>query len=322
MYCRRGYPWCFYIESPATRQLLRKMGRGSYEHLVIASSIIRPAANKYIHEYVRRLKGGSYQPFPEPVESILKDNLGIMVYQEDVARVAIAAAGFSAVQADTLRKILARKDREKRLKSFRRMFYDGAEKGSLGKVTIDTLWSGILSFDGYSFSKAHSASYAMISFKLAWIKRRYPLIFYTSVINNEGGYYDRQVYINAVRRMGFSILMPDINRSMILYTCTGKTLVSGLRQLKGVSEDCIRKIIEEREKRGLFSDIFDFFKRVNPNFASIRILVRSGTLDSISGIYTRPQVIWLFFIRDRERNFSECLTFPKQSETIPLLLSL
>lgn len=293
----------FYIESPATRQLLRKMGRGSYEHLVIASSIIRPAANKYIHEYVRRLKGGSYQPFPEPVESILKDNLGIMVYQEDVARVAIAAAGFSAVQADTLRKILARKDREKRLKSFRRMFYDGAEKGSLGKVTIDTLWSGILSFDGYSFSKAHSASYAMISFKLAWIKRRYPLIFYTSVINNEGGYYDRQVYINAVRRMGFSILMPDINRSMILYTCTGKTLVSGLRQLKGVSEDCIRKIIEEREKRGLFSDIFDFFKRVNPNFASIRILVRSGTLDSISGIYTRPQVIWLFFIRDRERNF-------------------
>lgn len=290
----------FYIESPATRQLLKKMGTGDYEHLVIASSIIRPAASGCIHDYVKRLKGQKFTPYPEPAGSILSDNLGVMVYQEDVARIAHGVAGFSYGEADSLRKLLSKRNREERLKKVEKKFRSGARKNGFSKDTIDLLWSGILSFEGYSFSKAHSASYALVSFKLAWVKNRYPIVFYTSVINNGGGYYDRQVYIDAVRRMGFSVLPADINRSMIRYTCTENTLVTGLGQLKGISEACLEKIINERERKGVFRDIFEFYDRVDPVFESVRILARSGVLDSIADSYTRPQLLWLFYVRNKE----------------------
>lgn len=302
----------FYIESPATRQLLRKIGRGDYEHLIMASSIIRPAANGCIREYVERLRGKSYTPYPEPVGSILSDNLGIMVYQEDVSRVAHSAAFFSYGEADSLRKLLSRRNREEKLKEYEERFRKGAEKQWLGRDIADSLWKGILSFEGYSFSKAHSASYALVSFKLAWIKKRYPLVFFTAVINNGGGYYDRQVYLDAVRRMGFSILPADVNRSMKRYTCSGTSLVTGLCQLKGIHESFLAEIVDERERNGKYRDIFDFYERTNPDFSSVRVLARSGALDSISRPYTRPQIIWLFFIRDREPSlFTERPALPE-----------
>ena len=292
----------FYIESPATRQLLKKMNRGSYEHIVIASSIIRPAANRYINEFVRRLKGGSYKRLPEPMGSVLDKNYGIMVYQEDVARIAIAA-GFSVTEADTLRKVLSRKDRLKRLGSFGKKFKSSASSRGIDPKVIDELWSGILSFDGYSFSKAHSASYAMVSYKLAWLKRYHPLIFYTAVINNGGGYYSRQVYINAVRRYGFNIKGPDINSSSMEYRATENTLLAGFLQLKGISVSLIQKITEEREETGPFRSYLDFLNRVDPDIASLRTMVRSGTLDSISEGLTRPQLIWVYFYRDLASDF-------------------
>lgn len=292
----------FYIESPATRQLLKKMNSGSYKHIVIASSIIRPAANRYINEFVRRLKGGSYKRLPEPMGSLLDENYGIMVYQEDVARIAIAA-GFSVTEADTLRKVLSRKDRLKRLDHFEKKFRLKAASKGIDSDLVSKLWSGILSFDGYSFSKAHSASYALVSYKLAWIKKYYPLIFYTAVINNGGGYYSRQIYINAVRRYGFTINGPDINSSSMEYRATENALLVGLLQLKGISVSLLQKITDEREERGPFQNYLDFLNRVGPDIASIRTLVRSGTLDSISEGLTRPQLIWVYFYRDLATDF-------------------
>lgn len=292
----------FYIESPATRQLLKKMSRGSYEHIVIASSIIRPAANRYINEFVRRLKGGSYKRLPEPIGSLLNETCGIMVYQEDVARIAIAA-GFSVTEADTLRKVLARKDRLKRLGSFEKKFRLTAASRGIDSEVVRELWSGILSFDGYSFSKAHSASYALVSYKLAWLKRYYPLIFFTGVINNGGGYYSRQTYLNAVRRYGFDIKSPDINISSMEYISTENTLIIGFLQLKGISVSLLEKIISNRDVKGSFQNYFDFLNRIDPDIASLRILVRSGTLDSISEGLTRPQLIWVSFYRDTVSDF-------------------
>ena len=111
-----------------------------------------------------------------------------------------------------------KKDRNQKLKSFRRMFFERGEKRKVQVNVLEEVWEMILSFDGYSFCKAHSASYAMVSYKLAYMKRFYPLKFMVAVINNGGGYYTRQTYIDECRRMGFKVLGPDINRSDTRYT--------------------------------------------------------------------------------------------------------
>ena len=201
----------FYVESPATRQLLQKMRAGDYERLVIASSIIRPAANRWIREFVKRLHGAPYRPLTPRLEKTLEETCGIMVYQEDVSRVVIDAAGFSAGEADQLRKILSKKDRALRLPDFRERFFRGGAERGVPRQDLELVWEMILSFEGYSFCKAHSASYALVSYKLAHLKRCYPLEFFTAVINNGGGFYSRQTYLNEVRRLGFPILAPDVN---------------------------------------------------------------------------------------------------------------
>ena len=212
----------FYVESPATRQLLTKMGRGDYPHLVIASSIIRPAANKYIRLFVKRLRGAPYEPLHPLVQDTLAETYGIMVYQEDVSRVAIDLCGFPIEDADRLRKILSKKDRELTLPDYRERFFAGGRGRGVSDEVLRKAWDMILSFDGYSFCKAHSASYAQVSYRVAYLKRRYPLEFIASVINNGGGFYGRQTYLDECRRMGFAILPPDVNASAWEYTVEGR----------------------------------------------------------------------------------------------------
>ncbi len=293
----------FYVESPATRQLLRKMGKGDYAHLVVASSIIRPAANRYINEYVRRLRGGYYKRFPAEIAEVLEETHGIMVYQEDVSRIAIAAAGFGHGEADRLRKILSKKDRAVRLPDFKRRFFEGGKAKGRNAPLLEELWNGILSFDGYSFCKPHSASYALLSYRLAWVKRHFPLVFFTAVLNNGGGFYERQVYINALRRTGFTILDPHINESGLKDSADYRRrgLRVGLLRMRDLSMASAERIVERRKARGPFTDIVDFLDRVRPDAASLRSLIRGGVLDSISGDYTRPQLFWLSYQRERER---------------------
>ncbi len=289
----------FYIESPATRQLLKKMGRGDYRNLVVASSIIRPAANRWINEFVYRLKGGRYERLPATVEEVLAETKGIMVYQEDVARVAIAAAGFSPSRADLLRKIMSKKDRELRLPDFRTAFMTGGRDRGITRKALEFLWEGILSFQGYSFCKAHSASYALVSYRLAWMKLHYPLEFFASVINNGGGFYSRQVYLNALRRRGFSILPPDVNKSVVHYSIDGRSLRVGLAQLKGISRPFLARLLINREKEGCFISFDDFISRMTPCFGEVRILIRAGALDSLGNGRTRPQLFWMYYHHTR-----------------------
>jgi DNA polymerase III alpha subunit len=289
----------FYVESPATRQLLKKMQRGDYEHLVIASSIIRPAANRYIKEFVRRLKGGAYEPVHPLVEETLKETRGIMVYQEDVARVAIAVAGFSPAEADGLRKVLSKKDREIRLKAYKERFFTGGRKRNVGEKPLRSLWDMVLSFDGYSFCKAHSASYALVSYRLAYLKRYYLLEFLVSVINNGGGFYNSQVYLNEARRRGIVILPPDVNKSTWKHTVEDEAMRLGLFQIREVPEGFMQVLLDERYREGPYRDFFDFVIRLSPSFAVVRMLIRSGSVDSLAGGVTRAQLFWLYFHMER-----------------------
>ncbi|MGA1868047.1 MAG: PHP domain-containing protein, partial [bacterium] len=148
----------FYVESPAMRLLQEKTGRGDFEHLVIHSSIIRPAANTYIREYIRRLRGGSYSFLHPKLAPVLGETYGIMVYQEDVSRVAMTLADFSFEDANTLRKIISKKDKYKKLRDFKEKFFSGALRNGVSKETAEQVWDMMLSFSGYSFCKPHSAS--------------------------------------------------------------------------------------------------------------------------------------------------------------------
>ena len=208
----------FYVESPAMRQLQARCGTGSFERLVVHSSIIRPAANDYIREYVRRLRGGSYRSLHPIMDEIMAESFGIMVYQEDVAKMVIAMAGFDAASADDLRKVLSRKHKERRLADDRERFFRGAAERGFERETVEKVWEMILSFGGYSFCKPHSASYALVSFKSAWLRAHYPAEFMAAVISNGGGYYSTFAYISEARRMGLDVLLPDVNESEKHYT--------------------------------------------------------------------------------------------------------
>ena len=273
----------FYVESPAMRQLQQRTGRGDFDHLVIHSSIIRPAANRYIQEYIRRLHGAPYEPLHPRLKELLAETYGILVYQEDVVRVAMALAGFTWGEADGLRKVISKKSPEQ-LSDYRQRFIDGCRRRSIAGEVVKAVWEMFLSFSGYSFCKPHSASYALVSFKSAYLKAHYPAEFMAAVISNGGGYYSTLAYISEARRMGITVLGPDLNASDWPYRGAGKTIRMGLQQLQNIRRDVLQAILEERKRNGPFMSLEDFLQRVELTPADGAVLVKSGALDSLAGI--------------------------------------
>jgi len=281
----------FYVESPSMRQLQQKCQTGDFDHLVIHSSIIRPAANKYIREYVRRLRGGSYQSLHPVLDEVLGETYGIMVYQEDVSRIAMAIAGFNASDADLLRKILSKKRAARKLEDYKGMFYAGAAARGVSRKVVDEIWEMIMSFSGYSFCKPHSASYALVSYKSCYLRAHYPAEFIAAVLTNQGGYYSPFAYVSEARRMGLRVLLPDVNESRKEYWGKDKIIRVGLMQLKGLHEAALEGILEERKKKPFLS-FEDFLCRVEIDVSDVKILIKAGAMDSIAGLATRPEMIW------------------------------
>jgi len=282
----------FYVESPAMRQLQLKTGTGDFAHLVIHSSIIRPAANRYIREYIRRLKGEPYRSIHPVMDELMAETHGIMVYQEDVAKAAISMAGFDAASADDLRKVLSKKHRRRKLADYRNRFYEGALARGFTQETLDAVWEMILSFAGYSFCKPHSASYALVSFKSAYLRAHYPAEFMAAVISNQGGYYAPFAYISECRRMGLEVLLPDVNESSIPYTGINRRVRVGLMQVQGLSAAAMEAVCRAREADGPFRSLEDFLRRVAIDPSDARLLIRAGAFDSLAAGSTRPELMW------------------------------
>ncbi|MDR2597236.1 MAG: DNA polymerase III subunit alpha [Treponema sp.] len=272
----------FYIESPAMRQLQKKTRCGDFEHIVIHSSIIRPAANKFITEYVRRLKGEKWKSLHPLLENILDETYGILCYQEDVSKTAIALAGFNEADADKLRKVIAKKLGGAKLKVYRSQFFEGCLKNGVNEETIQKIWEMMLSFDGYSFCKPHSASYAMVSFQSAYLRVHYPAEFMAAVLSNQGGFYRSHAYIAEIRRMRLFTVGPDINLSQWKYYGKEREVVIGLMAIKGLSVSGAQAVIDERERNGNFVSLDDFSRRVKLNRDDIIALCPAGVFDSIA----------------------------------------
>ncbi len=307
----------FYVESPAMRQLQRKTGKGDFEHLVIHSSIIRPAANVYINEYIRRLRGGSYQPLHPRLEELLRETFGIMVYQEDVSKVAMTLANFDASEADELRKVIGKKHKWKQREAFREKFYRGAQANGVSKEECDKIWDMILSFSEYSFCKPHSASFALVSYQSAYLRVHYPAEFMAAVISNRGGYYSTFAYISEARRMGLEVLPPDINASDYAYVGKDRQIRVGFMQLKDLTHSAVQAILQERHARGPFSSFSNFLSRVNIDPADAALLVKAGCFDLLESKATRPQLLWqlhLWKAGRRPRRSGDTLSLFDQEE--------
>ncbi|MDX9833887.1 MAG: DNA polymerase III subunit alpha [Desulfobulbus sp.] len=284
---------CFYIESPATRLLQRRSGRGDFHHLVIHSSIIRPAANEWIREYLRRLHGGTWEPLHPLVAGVLDETYGIMVYQEDVSRVAVRF-GFSDADADRLRKIMSKKDKHLQLGDYRLQFFAAAAELGARTEATEGIWAMMMSFAGYSFCKPHSASYAQVSFQAAWLKTRFPAEFMAAVISNRGGFYSTFAYVSEVRRLGLRILAPDVNASDGAWQGRGQEVRVGLMAVAGLGVATRARIVVEREQR-IFTSVFDFLGRVRPEEDEYSALIQAGALDSLlaGSEASRAPLVWL-----------------------------
>lgn len=291
---------CFYIESPAMRLLLGKAGTGDFDRLVVASSIIRPAAASWIAEYLHRLhhfrRTGRQEEhwYVHPaLRSLLSETFGILSYQEDVMLAAQAVAGFSEKQANQLRKALGHFNTGERLLVYGEAFRRGglALGGSL--PAIDAVWAMITSFSGYSFAKAHSASYAMVSFQCAFLKAWAPASFHARVIANEGGFYSPAAYIEEARRQGVHIRGPSVLLSDWKTAPQGAhALRIGLHLIQQVSKATADRIITERQ-RSPFTGIGDFTRRCRIDARSLLNLARVGALADLRSDLHYAQILWL-----------------------------
>lgn len=286
---------CFYIESPGMRSLLRRTDCDTFEMLTAVSSVIRPgvAESGMMREFVERHKDPGRRKYLVPeMEKYLGETYGVMVYQEDVIKVAHHIVGLTLEESDLLRRAMSGKMRSHKAMNMivDKFFACCREKGYSEEVS-QKLWKQIESFAGYAFCKAHSASFALLSFQVAYLKAHYPAEFMAAVLSNQGGYYSAAVYISEAQRLGIKILLPSVNKSVYEYAGNGREIRIGLMAVKNLEKSTTDKIIQEREQRGTYLSLADFLRRTMLTYEQTEILVKCGAMDCFE--QTRPTLLRL-----------------------------
>jgi DNA polymerase III alpha subunit len=280
---------CFYIESPAMRQLLKRLGTQDFLELTAASSVIRPgvAESGMMQEYIRRSRGlPEEQPSHPKMRELMPETHGVMIYQEDVIHAAHAFAGFTRAQADVLRRGMSGKLRSReQINELREGFVRGCINNGLSTRDALEIWRQVESFSGYAFCKAHSASFATLSMQVAWLKAHHPAEFMAAVLSNGGGFYGPQTYISECWRLGLSVLPPDVNMSQLDYRAEygGKEqgLRVGLAVIKRLPLLLKERIIAAREAGGPYGSLQDFIRRAKPGPGWLSVLIDCGALDCL-----------------------------------------
>jgi len=285
---------CFYIESPIMMQLLEQARCDSFEVLTALSSIIRPGVSNYggKRQYLHRHLGLEPVAYLHPsLERILGDTYGCLIYQEQVIQIAAAAAGMSLGEADGLRRCMSKKRNWEKMETYRERFLRGARERGIGENVAQELFRQIESFAGYAFCKAHSASFALESFMSLYWKCHYPAEFMAAVLSNQGGYYTPLEYIEEARRLGLTILGPDINQSQFRFTGSGRDLRVGLMQVRSLSARAGMEIPAERERNGPYASIPDLIRRVQLSHNEAFNLGKCGALDAFA--CSRSNALWI-----------------------------
>ncbi|HEX2901283.1 MAG TPA: hypothetical protein VHS96_16325 [Bacteroidia bacterium] len=285
---------CFYVGSPAMRQLLRKLRCDNYPTLVAASSVIRPGVAKsgMMRQYIERHLISTMFPFPSHVPSrpqdwylhpsmqdYLGETYGVMVYQEDVIKVAHYFAGIDLGEADVLRRAMSGKYRSlNEFHALREKFFSNCTAKGIPESTTSEVWRQMESFAGYSFCKAHSASFAVESYQALHFKAHYPLEHMVAVMNNFGGFYRTEVYVHEARMMGGTIHAPCINSSDFLTNISGNDIYLGFILMKGFEKSIAEAVVSARKNRPYVS-LADLLARVPAmGVEQATLLIRMGAL--------------------------------------------
>jgi DNA-directed DNA polymerase III PolC len=317
---------CFYVESPAMRMLLQKLKCDDYLTLVAASSIIRPgvASSGMMKAYIERFhitrNGGTYESIHPDMDKLMADTFGVMVYQEDVIKVAHHFARLTLTEADVLRRGMSGKyrSREEFQRVHDKFFENCASVGYEQRVT-DRVWKEIESFAGYSFAKGHSASYAVESYQSLFLKAHYPLEFMVGVINNFGGFYRTEFYVHEARMNGATIEAPCINHSAHLTTIYDDQIYIGFIHIKSLEKKIAQHISTERE-HGVYKSLDNFLRRTpGIGLEQLRILIRIGAFRFTGK--GKQQLLWesmLYFSNAKAKPATTVDLFDTEPKEYPL----
>ncbi|MCF8224135.1 MAG: DNA polymerase III subunit alpha [Bacteroidales bacterium] len=285
---------CFYIESPAMRGLLQKLNCSDYPTLVAASSVIRPgvARSGMMKQYIHRFHNPDGFSYLHPVmKEQLSETYGVMVYQEDVLKICHHFAGLDLSDADTLRRAMSGKYRSKsEIRKITNRFFENCRKKGYPDEITKEVWRQIESFAGYSFSKAHSASYAVESLQSLYLKAHFPLEFIVAVINNFGGFYRTWVYAHEALRYKAGLHPPCVNNSRYMTGIKDKDIYLGFIHIQNLDRSVATIIEKIRDKEGLFTGLSDFVNRVRPGLEQLILLIRTGALRFTGK--TKAELLW------------------------------
>ena len=282
----------FQFESPGMQKYLRELKPDKFADLIAMNALYRPGPMGYIPEYIDRKLGKKQVVYDlADMEEFLKETYGITVYQEQVMLLSQKLGGFSKGDADILRKAMGKKQKAV-LDKMKLQFVDGASAKGHDTVILEKIWTDWEAFAQYAFNKSHSTCYAFVAYQTAYLKAHYPSEYMAAVLNHAGSIDKITFFMEECKRMGLKVLGPDINESQNGFAVNKKAEIRfGFSGLKGVGENAIQNIIEERTKHGHFSSIYDLAKRVNhrnANKKSLESLVYSGAFDCFTDL-TRAQ---------------------------------
>ncbi|RIA10931.1 DNA polymerase III alpha subunit [Flavobacteriaceae bacterium MAR_2010_72] len=298
---------CFYVESPAMRMLLKKLQVDNYLGLVAASSVIRPGVSKsgMMREYILRYRYPERRQDAHPVLlNIMPETYGVMVYQEDVIKVAHLFGGLSLGEADRLRRGMSGKFRSRdEFLMVKQQFFDNCKSNGKPEHLTKEIWRQIESFAGYAFAKGHSASYAVESYQSLFLKAYFPLEYMVATINNFGGFYRTELYVHEARMHDGIIEPPCVNTSFNEAIIQDKTIYLGFVFLQSLETKAIKKLIAERQKHGLYKSLENFIDRVSISVEQISILIKINAF-RFTGMNKR-ELLWEAHLKINKEAFEE-----------------
>lgn len=288
---------CFYVESPAMRMLLAKLKADDYLRLVAASSIIRPGVSQsgMMREYIDRYRNEekrkqAREQLPE-LYDILHETYGVMVYQEDVIKVAHLFADLSLAEADYLRRGMSWKFKQRNeFNKVKEKFYNNCYKKKYKQTIIDGIWNQIESFANFAFAKGHSASYAVESYQAMYLKAYYPIEYMVATLNNGGGFYRKEIYLHEARMHGAIIHAPCVNNSSLLCQLKDVIIYLSFGMIAELEHQVAETIVHERNKNGLYKNLDDFIKRTGTSIEQTQLLIRAGAFNFTNK--TKKELLW------------------------------
>jgi DNA polymerase-3 subunit alpha len=281
----------FQLDSAPIRALLRSMIPDSFEDISAVIALYRPGPmgedshNKYAdYKNGRKLPVPIHPELEQPLNEILKDTYGLIVYQEQVLSIARKVAGFSLGRADLLRKAMGKKNKEI-LDKERVHFESGMKANKFSADAVEKLWQTLIPFSDYAFNRAHSAGYGLLSFWTAYLKANYPTEYMAALLTSVRDDKDKSaLYLNECRRMGIKVLAPDVNESDSEYTPRGSDIRFGLTAIRNVGENVVASIVNNRISKGKYQSFGDFLSKVDAsvcNKKTIESLIKGGAFDSL-----------------------------------------